>query len=204
MDAFKSREALQRGLDGPESWPVISSGVSTWDRVILVLVFRGWPGAGQEEMEWSCIRRSSAWSLGKVLHWGGAWSLEQWSGHSIKLPRSIWSTLLVMWFSFKRSCKKRGVGLDDPSGPFQLKIFCDSFFYLPCLLCGRHRGCRLKCSNHPPSLFTVSVHRIHFLSVTLNTWAFSVLAFNKWLSKVNYDIDVAFCIWKVNREPGYR
>ena len=53
-----------------------------------------------------------------VLRWEGSWSLEQApqrSGHGTKpvgVSRSIRTTLLILWFSFRWSCEEQGVRLD--------------------------------------------------------------------------------------------
>lgn len=59
------------------------------------------------------------------------WSV---AGHWNRFPRQMvtapslleegsWMTLLILRFSFRQSCEKQGVRLDDPSGPLHTSIF---------------------------------------------------------------------------------
>lgn len=57
-----------------------------------------------------------------------ATSAEPWSLDAVLPVRNTWITLSGTGWDCWRVCAEPGVGLDDPCGPFQLRIFCDSTY----------------------------------------------------------------------------
>lgn len=75
------------------------------------------PSRRYMEMEWSCIRGSSDWKLGKgvvspLTGFPGQWSQLRASQSS----SSVWTMLLVIWLILGSSARRRELGLDDSYG----------------------------------------------------------------------------------------
>lgn len=94
-------------------WALVLLSCSSWWHRHSVT-----PVVGCEEMEWSCIKGSSDWAVGKgpsPRGWSGTGtgSWGKWSQH--QAWRSIW-TMLSASFSFRWSCEEPGAGLGDAYG----------------------------------------------------------------------------------------
>ena len=115
-----------------------SSRGAAEEEVLISLVTRHRTWGNQ----WSCIRGSSDWTLGKSLSqrgWlvTGTGSPGKWSQHqACQSSRSVWTVLLIIWFSFRQSYKEQGAALSDPYG--SLPTWGILWFYGCCS--GKHWG----------------------------------------------------------------